>query len=47
MHLFDKKRFDRKKVPWITSNIKILINERDKFKRKAAVTTLESRLGVI
>ena len=30
------------KVPWITTEIKSLINERDKLKRKAIITKLET-----
>ena len=30
------------KVPWITAEIKGLINERDKLKRKAIITKLET-----
>ena len=35
------KKLRSKKVPWITSSIKELINRRDKLKRKAIVTNLE------
>ena len=35
------KKLRSKKLPWITSNIKELINKRDKLKRKAIFTNLE------
>ena len=35
------KKLRSKKVPWITSSIKELINRRDKLKRKAIFTSLE------
>ena len=36
------KKIRSKKVPWITSDIKKLINTRDKLKRKAILTNLEN-----
>ena len=36
------KKIKFKKVPWITSNIKKLIIQRDKLKRKAILTNLEN-----
>ena len=35
------KKLRSKKVPWITSSIKELLNRRDKLKRKAIFTNLE------
>lgn len=37
-----QKKVRSNKVPWITSEIKKLINKRDKFKRKAIVKNLEA-----
>ena len=36
------KKTKSSKVPWITTEIKGLINERDKLKRKAIITKLET-----
>ena len=36
------KKLRSKKVPWITNNIKKLIIQRDKLKRKAILTNLEN-----
>ena len=36
------KKLHSKKVPWITNNIKKLIIQRDKLKRKAISTNLEN-----
>ena len=36
------KKVCSKKVPWITNNIKKLIIQRDKLKRKASLTNLEN-----
>jgi hypothetical protein len=38
------KKIRSKKVPWITSDIKKLVNTRDKLKRKAISTNLENDL---
>ena len=35
------KKIRAKKIPWLTSPIKELINTRDKLKRKAIITNLE------
>ena len=36
------KKVRSHKIPWLTSNIKTLMNERDKLKRKAIITGLET-----
>jgi long-subunit acyl-CoA synthetase (AMP-forming) len=37
-----QKKIRSKKVPWITSEIKKLINKRDRSKRKAIIKNLEA-----
>jgi hypothetical protein len=41
MHPFNKKRSDKKKVPWITSEIKKLINKRVDLREKPLLKTLK------
>ena len=36
-----RKKIRAKRIPWLTSPIKELINTRDKLKRKAIITNLE------
>ena len=37
-----RKKVRAKRTPWITNNIKMMINTRDKLKRKAIITKLET-----
>ena len=53
LHVLDKhaplqhKRIRTRRVPWITSSIKELINTREKLKRKAIILQSSEKIGQI